>query len=122
FDRMQEYSIGVDMGGTNLRAAAIDGNGKILDKISANTRCTAGRDAVMRDIVTAIQTVRARVGSGDLIGVGIGIPGFIQIKTGVVIGAANLPGFEGFPVRDEIQKQLGTTIVLENDANATNCC
>jgi glucokinase len=115
---MQEYSIGVDMGGTNLRAAAIDGNGKILDKISANTRYTAGRDAVMTDIVLAIQTVRSRVSAGELIGVGIGIPGYIQIQTGVVIGAANLPGFEGFPVRDEIQKQLGTTIILENDANA----
>jgi glucokinase len=115
---MQEYSIGVDMGGTNLRAAAIDGNGKILDKISADTRYTAGRDVVMKDIVAAIQAVRARVGDGELIGVGIGIPGFIQIQTGVVAGMANLPGFEGFPVRDEIQRQLGTTIVLENDANA----
>ena len=118
FDRMQEYSIGVDMGGTNLRAAAIDGNGKNVDKISANTRYTAGRDAVMTDIVLAIQTVRSRVGAGELLGVGIGIPGYIQIQTGVVIGAANLPGFEGFPVRDEIQKRLGTTIILENDANA----
>lgn len=118
FDRMQEYSIGVDMGGTNLRAAAIDGNGKILDKVSSDTRYAAGRDVVMRDIITAIDTLRSRLGGSELSGVGIGIPGYIQIQTGIVIGAANLPGFEGFPVRDEIQKELKTTIILENDANA----
>jgi glucokinase len=62
--------------------------------------------------------MRSRLGLEDLAGVGIGVPGFIDIDTGVVMGSANLPGFEGFPVRDEIKRCLGTPIVLENDANA----
>jgi glucokinase len=49
--------------------------------------------------------------------VGIGVPGYIDIEAGFVLGSANLPGFQGFPVRDEIQKCLGTPIILENDAN-----
>ena len=49
---------------------------------------------------------------------GIGVPGFIDIEAGVVIGSSNLPGFNDFPVRDEIQKHLGIPIILENDANA----
>jgi glucokinase len=40
------------------------------------------------------------------------------MEKGIVVGSANLPGFQGFPVRDAIQRILGTTIVLENDANA----
>jgi glucokinase len=115
---MLEYSIGVDLGGTNFRAAAIDSDGRMLDKVSGDTRYMSGRNAIISNIVAAIREVRSRIGSEGLQGVGIGIPGFIQMETGVVIGSANLPDFEGFPVRDEIQNLLGTKIVLENDANA----
>lgn len=115
---MQDYSIGVDLGGTNLRAAAVDGSGKILDKVSGTTQYAAGREAIMGDIIAAVKTVRARVGPAGLRGVGIGIPGFIKMATGVVIGSANIPGFEGFPVRDEMQDALNIHVILENDANA----
>ena len=52
---MARYSIGLDLGGTNLRAAAIDRTGKVLDKISGSTNFTEGREAVLGDMVgTAI--------------------------------------------------------------------
>src|ERR1700733_10083406 len=51
---MADYSIGLDLGGTNLRAAAIDRSGKMLDKISGATNFVDGRDAVLNDIVAAI--------------------------------------------------------------------
>lgn len=115
---MTDYSIGVDLGGTNLRAAAIDRNGRIIAKISGSTQYSSGRDAILSHIVTAIRGAQLQVEDGNLLGVGIGIPGYIQIETGVVIGSANLPAFDGYPVRDEIQRQLGIPIILENDANA----
>ncbi|MBV8830866.1 MAG: ROK family protein [Acidobacteriaceae bacterium] len=115
---MGVYSIGVDLGGTNLRAAAVGSNGQLLHRISVPAVYSAGPEHVVGDIVGAIRSLRAEVGSGTLRGVGIGVPGFIDIDNGIVIGAANLPGFEGFPVRTEIQRSLGTTIILENDANA----
>jgi glucokinase len=116
---MPEYSIGVDLGGTNLRAAAIDSSGKLLDKISGHTDVREGRDAVIQDIVDAIVTLKKGAGaSSRLAGVGIGVPGFIEMKRGIIVGSNNLPGFDDFPVRDEIEKRLGTTVILENDANA----
>jgi glucokinase len=115
---MSDYSIGVDMGGTNLRAAAVDPSGKMLDKISTSTHLSAGRDAVLTDMVQAIETLRSRLGEKSLAGVGIGVPGFIRMDTGVVVGAANLPQFDNYPVRDEVGKRLGTPVILENDANA----
>jgi glucokinase len=115
---MSEYSIGVDLGGTNLRAAAIDGQGKLLDKIAGSTALEAGRDAVIDDMVQSIETLRARLGGHNLRGVGIGLPGFILIDKGVIVGSNNMPEFENYPVRDEIEKRLGAKVILENDANA----
>lgn len=115
---MSEYSIGVDMGGTNLRAAAIDSQGRMLDKIAAATHREAGRDAVIHNMVQAIETLRARLGDHNLRGVGIGLPGFILIDKGLIVGSNNLPQFDNYPVRDEIEKRLGARVILENDANA----
>ena len=115
---MPEYSIGVDLGGTNLRAAAVSREGRILDKTAGKTQLSEGRDAVITDIVDGIITMRDRCTGGRLAGVGIGVPGFIEIEKGFVVGSNNLPALEGFPVRDEIERRLGTPVILENDANA----
>lgn len=115
---MSAYSIGVDLGGTNLRAAAISSEGVILDRVSVAVNFHAGPESVVKHIADVIKDLRTRVGRSGLRGVGIGVPGFIDIEAGVVLRAANLPGFEGLSVRDEIQKCLGTPIILENDANA----
>jgi glucokinase len=115
---MASYSIGVDLGGTNLRAAAMDASGRIIAKISGSTDLAEGRDRVIDDIVRNITELRNRIGSGDLAGVGIGVPGFIRIKEGMIVGSHNMPGFDNFPVRDEISRRLGSPVILENDANA----
>jgi glucokinase len=115
---MGPYSIGVDLGGTNLRAAAVNANGEVLARVSVPANYDAGPLKVVNEIVAAIRKVRDHLDNGELRGVGIGVPGFIDIERGVVIGSSNLPGFNDFPVRDEIQQHLGIPIILENDANA----
>lgn len=115
---MAEYSIGVDLGGTNLRAAAVDRAGTILEKVSGATKLSAGREAVVADIVASIVKLREQCGAGGLVGVGIGTPGFIIMEKGIITASPNLPGFENFPIRDEIERQLQAPVVLENDANA----
>jgi len=118
-DLMEDFSIGVDLGGTNLRAAAVDKKGKLIDKVSGSTNVSEGRDAVLNDMVEAIISLREKLkATHRLAGVGIGVPGFIEMDKGLIIGSNNLPGFDGFPVRDEIEKKLGTPVILENDANA----
>jgi glucokinase len=114
---MAEYSIGVDLGGTNLRAAAISREGKLLDKVSGLTNFTEGREAVLNDIVKEIQAMSKTHGAG-LAGIGVGVPGFIRIKEGFITGSNNLPYLENFPVRDAISQRLGSPVILENDANA----
>ncbi len=115
---MPDYSIGVDLGGTNLRAAAINRSGKILEKVQGSTHLSAGRDAVISDIVASIVKLRASCPADHLAGIGIGVPGFIIMETGVISASPNLPGFENFAVRDEIERLLQAPVLLENDANA----
>ena len=82
------YSIGVDLGGTNLRTSAVDRSGKQLGKQAGAVHLRAGRDAVVSDIVTSIQALRERFGVGWLAGVGVAVPGFIRLKEGVVANSA----------------------------------
>ena len=112
------FSIGLDLGGTNLRAAAVDRDGKMLDSVSGRTAYSAGREAIVGDMVEAIVTMRERLGVENLKGIGVAVPGFIQLEQGVIRNSNNLASLENFPIRDELSKRLGTQVILENDANA----
>lgn len=114
---MADYSIGVDLGGTNMRAAAMTADGKILDQVACPTDVALGREKVVENMVNSVEQLRKSQGQG-VVGIGVGLPGFIDMARGVITGTANMPGFEDFPVRDELSKRLGVAIVLENDANA----
>lgn len=115
---MARYAIGLDLGGTNLRAAAITEDGKMLEKVAGSTDLNAGRDAVVADMCAAIDQVRDAWGRDDLAGIGVGVPGFIIMEKGIVTDSPNLPGFENFPMRDELSRRLNAPVILENDANA----
>src|SRR5215831_14728549 len=112
------YSIGVDLGGTNLRAAVIQEDGKQLEKMSSAANIGDHPEPVIDDIVHSIRMLQSRHGKENLAGVGVGVPGFIRMKEGVIAGWGNRPAFNGYPVRDEIEKRLGARVILENDANA----
>lgn len=115
---MAKYSIGVDLGGTNLRAAAIRESGALIEKVAGSTNLHEGRDAILQDLVDKISALREKHGETSLAGVGIGVPGFIDMEEGRVIGSNNLPQLDGVPVRDEVYRRVGVPVVLENDANA----
>ena len=115
---MSEYSIGLDLGGTNLRAAAISRSGEMLGKVSGRTQYSEGREAIVGDMVEAISGLRDQFGKEHLAGIGIGVPGFISLEEGVIKNSANIAPLENFPIRDELSRRLGAPVILENDANA----
>jgi len=116
---MSIYSIAVDLGGTNLRIAAVSDAGKMLEKVTTGTEVKKGRDFVIREMTEAIRSLMTKhLDSGELAGIGIGVPGFIDMDTGMVMRSPNLQDWANFPVREEIEKLLGTKVILENDANA----
>ena len=116
---MPSFAIGVDLGGTNLRIAAVDENGRLLEKVTTGTQVARGRDFVIDEMTAAIQNVIAKHrDKGELLGTGIGIPGAIDLDSGMIYKSPNLPGWDNYPVRDEIERRLHTKVILENDANA----
>lgn len=115
---MPEYAIGVDLGGTNLKAAAISSSGEMLERTNATTDLTQGPERVVDDIVDCIESLRGRFAGSRLAGAGIGVPGFIRMAEGFIVGSHNLPPLNNYPIRDAIEKRLGTKVFLENDANA----
>jgi glucokinase len=113
------FAIGVDLGGTNLRISAVDTDGNLLEKITLGTQVSRGREFVVNEMCDAIKSLSSRyVNKGTLCGVGIGIPGIIDKRTGMLRESPNLPGWHDYPVRDDISQRLGTEVILENDANA----
>src|SRR6266481_2488909 len=116
---MNDFSIGVDLGGTNLRIAAVDVNGHLVEKVTLGTKVSLGRDHVINDMCEAIQHLSEKYkNSSSMLGIGIGVPGIIDMQTGLLRESPNLPGWADYPVRAEIERRLGTPVILENDANA----
>jgi glucokinase len=115
---MANYTIGVDLGGTNLRVAAVDENGQEMERITLGTQLSLGRDHVIDDMCASILQLSQKHVAAKLLGIGIGVPGIIDMQAGTVREAANLPGWAGFPVRAEIERRLQAQVVLENDARA----
>ena len=116
---MAQFSIGVDLGGTNLRIAAVDDTGRILETINTATEVARGRDAVVSEMCEAIRSLALKHHSaGSLLGIGIGVPGIIDMKSGMIRKSPNLPDWQNYPVKEEIERQLSTSVYLENDANS----
>jgi len=115
---MNRFSIGVDLGGTNLRIAAVDEQGGLIEKVTLGTRISLGPDHVISDMCDAIQRMSDKYrNAAPLLGIGIGVPGIIDMQTGLVRESPNLPGWVDYPARAAIEQRLKTVVILENDAN-----
>jgi len=115
----KSYSIGVDLGGTNLRIAAYAHSTGLLETILLPTRLADGRDAVVSDMCTAIKTLEGRYSAAhELAGIGIGTPGPLELPAGVLHNPPNLTGWDGFDLRTAIESCLNRPVTLESDANA----
>lgn len=114
---MADFAIGVDMGGTNLRIAAVDEQGNLIEKVTLGTRIGLGSNRVLDDMCDAIRRLSDKYQDGSkLLGIGIGVPGLME--RGMIRESSNLPGWSDTPVLQEIERRLGTRVILENDANS----
>jgi len=116
---MVGYAVGVDLGGTNLRVAIVDERGRMLEKLITPTVELRTSERVIDRMCEHIQYLTDKhSATGPLHGIGIAIPGIIDLDTGILRECPNLPGWYDYPARDEIERRLGTKVILENDANA----
>jgi glucokinase len=113
---MTPYCIGIDLGGTNLRIAAVTPAGERLDLINLPTRLSAGPQAVLDDMASSIRQIVERQ-SGELLGIGVGSPGPLELPLGVLHHPPNLPGFDGLNLRAELERRVHRPVQVNSDAN-----
>lgn len=113
--------VGVDIGGTNSRAALFDQKGNKLGDARRKTRAPQGPRVVASQVSGVIKDCleSAGVAPHEIIGVGCGMPGRIT-PDGVVLWSPNFPKIEGVPLADWISKPLGLPIWMENDVNVAS--
>src|SRR5215472_10428848 len=115
---MDKFAIGVDLGGTNLRVAAVDDKGNILESVDTLTHVSHGREAVVSRLTDAVRFISRKLSpSHTFLGVGVGLPGIIDLEAGTLHSAANFPGWNDYPAREDLEARFGATVILENDAN-----
>ncbi len=115
------YYVGVDLGGTNIKAGVCDENGTALTKpLSIPTEVDKGRNQVVLNIASVAEQAitKAGVERSAVAGLGIGSPGPMSHRRGLVINPGNLPCMQNTPLRDIIKQRTGINTTLENDANA----
>jgi glucokinase len=112
-------TIGIDLGGTNLRIAAFGDDFTRLGSVTVPTRVKDGPGAVVDDIAAGIERIVQESGSATrLFGVGIGAPGPLELPSGRFHRPPNLPGFDGFLLKQEMESRLKVPVVVDKDANA----
>ena len=115
----QTYSIGVDLGGTNLRIASYSEALGLMDTISLPTRLVEGRERVVRDLCEAVVSLKRKGYDGRaLAGVGIGTPGPLELPEGILRNPPNLHGWDGFDLRNAVETCLAHSVSIESDGNA----
>ena len=115
------YVLGIDLGGTNIVAGAVRADGKkLLGLRSEPTRAERGAEKVVRRIVAMAKAVRSELRrelpGAELLGVGIGAPGPLDTRRGVVLLTPNL-GWVDMPLRDLVAEGTRLPAELDNDAN-----
>ena len=112
--------VGVDLGGTNIRAAVFDDSMEVLGRSEMPTRAQEDADDVIRRIASCVREAleRSAVTAEEAAGVGVGAAGLTDWRTGVVVLASNL-GWRNVPLKERLESELsGLRVVVDKDTNA----
>ena len=115
--RMKKYRIGVDIGGTNVKIALVDFDGKIIYSNTVPTRAEMGYEAGVNNIKQAIKELMQETGESNktIEAIGFGLPGQIDYKEGVVKNLPNIPGWVNIPLARIIEDEFSIPTRLDND-------
>lgn len=116
---MDELVLAGDLGGTNLRIAAVDATGGVMYRAEAETPRHPDAGKVVDAVVNLAIECREAIGKDrDIKGFGFAIPAIIQFDEGKIFSSPNLPELNGFDLSAELADRLGLKVTLENDATA----
>jgi len=105
----KNYAIGIDVGGTNLRAALVSNKGEVIKKVKGSSG---------GDVLGSLRKIIENLYTTDVEGIGIGIAGLVDRKKGIVLLSPNLHAVEGINFVESLHAQFSVPVFIENDANA----
>ena len=113
------FSIGVDIGGMSMKCGLVNEKGQVLDTVIVPTTCGDPYEKTINDLIYGIKNLlnKNKLYPDDVNGIGIGVPGVVNVRKGTVDSSANLK-WENVPLRDMVQEGTGLQVRLTNDANA----
>ncbi|MGL5416061.1 MAG: ROK family protein [Clostridium sp.] len=111
------YYIGVDLGGTKIYTALVNEEGKIFREKEVKTEAEKGVDKIVENINGTISAVLEDMDIKDILAIGIGSPGPLDVKNGLIVETPNLP-FKNFNIVKAVKDVYDTHVFLDNDANA----
>ncbi|MCL4694643.1 MAG: ROK family protein [Candidatus Hydrogenedentes bacterium] len=116
---MNSVVVGIDLGGTNVKTAVVARNGRMRGKDSRPSRADDGLDAVVDTMVASVEQALENAGAdpSDMLAVGVGAPGPMNWRTGIVFSPPNLPGWKDVPLADIMSELLMVPAYVDNDAN-----
>lgn len=114
---MKELYIGVDLGGTKIYTALANVNGEILKEIVVPTEASKGSGQIIDKIKDSIRYVSQEVTLEKVKAIGIGSPGPLKVKDGIIAEPPNLP-IRNYNIVEDIENEFGVKVYLDNDANA----
>lgn len=117
-----EYTIGIDLGGTGIKAGVVSPDGQSLAEWRIDTEAEKGGNHVVSRMISLCEEILSNLPDGvntdSVVGIGIGAPGIFDFETGTLIaGANNLPGMAGTPLKKIFEDSTGIPTWVDNDAN-----
>jgi glucokinase len=115
---MRDLTVGIDVGGTKIAGGLVTSAGRLVKSVVVPTRADDGVKTSFKQVERVIERLISVAGGKDSIrGIGLCSPGALDRRTGLVINAPNLPGWEKLHLGRELEKQFGLPARVENDAN-----
>lgn len=112
----KQFAIGIDLGGTNARAALVDSDGTVLNLTQTSAKSVQKPDQ-FADWVAQSKKILTTDSARLCAGVGVGFPGSVDVDNGIVHSLTNLPGWKNLSISKMLKQRLKTEVQIDNDAN-----
>ena len=115
---MGQNSLGIDIGGTRIRAAVVSPAGEVLSRAEGQTLATAAPDHIVAQVAQLVQQASRDHSPETILSAGVCAPGPLDAPQGVAIATPTISGFVDYPLRDRIAAAIGKPTFLDHDGHA----
>ena len=117
---MKNFVIGIDVGGTNVKLGLVGCSGRVIARTSFPTRTfIRNKTHLINAVTSAVEKIlwKNNIAKEEILGIGMGLPGLINMKKGMVNFLVNIPGWKNVPLKKLMEAKLGIPTFIDNDVN-----